>query len=108
MRILRYFCWLYVALAILAILVDVLIGFTTQYGNRMGIGCNFYDALVFGIECNGFIGAGTAELFLNWPLWLLYMLMLSFSSLWFAIPTLILWFPPAFLLGSYLRKRYAT
>lgn len=106
MRIFRYFCWLYVILVGAAILIDVLIGLTTQYGSRTGIGCNFYDALLIGVKCHGFIAAKAAELFLNWPLSLLYVLMLSFSSFWFAILAALLWFPPVFLLGRYLRKRY--
>jgi hypothetical protein len=108
MKFACYFCSIYTAFVGLAIAADVIIGFTTQYGTHVGIGCNFYDALLVGIECRGFIGARAAELFLNSPLLLLYMLMLSFSSFWFVLPTFLLWFPPIFLLGSYLKRRYGT
>lgn len=74
----------------------------------MGMGCNFYDALIVGIECRGFIGARAVELFLNWPFLLLYVLMFSFSSFWMIIPAILLWFPPILLLGSHLRRRYAS
>lgn len=108
MRTLRYLCWLYIALLGAAITFDVVIGLTTEYGTRAGIGCSFYDALVVGIECRGFPAARAVGLLLNWPLLLLYMPMFSLSTLWLTIPAVLLWFPPLFLLGSHLRRRYAT
>ena len=108
MKILRSLCWLYLALIGVAFATNVVVGLTTEYGVRVGTGCNFYDALVVGVECRGFPGAKWAEHFLNWPLWLLYVPMFAFSSFWFIVPAVFLWFPPAFLLGSYLRRRYAT
>lgn len=108
MRAFRYLCWLYVGLIVIAILADLVIGFTTEYGKRMGTGCNFYDALFIGVECRGFYGAKAVELLLNWPLYLVYAPMFLLSSLWGFVPTVILWFPGLFLLVSYLRRRHAA
>lgn len=108
MKIVRNFCLIYTALVALAIAVNVIISLSTQYGIRSGTGCNFYDALLIGIECRDFMGAKLIELFLNLPLLLLYMLWFSFLSFWFILPTLLLWFPPTFLVGSYLRRQYKS
>ena len=94
MRALRYFCWLYIALVISAVLADVVIALTTQSGGRLGPGCNFTDALLIGVKCQGFAGAEVVALFLNWPLFLVYAPIFTFSSLWTLIPTLLLWLPP--------------
>ena len=108
MLTLRYICWLYVAIVVMATLIDVAIGFATQDGVRTGTGCNFYDALLIGVECRGFTGAKVAEGFLNWPLLLVYAPIFTFSSLWMLIPTVLLWLPPLYLLVGYVRRRYAT
>jgi hypothetical protein len=108
LRALRYFCWLYVALIVAAILADVVIALTMPYGGRVGAGCNFTDALVVGVKCQGFAGADAVALFLNWPLLLVYAPIFSFSSLWILIPAVLLWLPPIYLLVSSFRKRHAT
>ena len=108
MRILRSLCWLYLALIGAALAADIVVGLTTEYGARVGTGCNFYDALLVGVECRGFPGARWVGYFLNWPLWLLYVPMLALSSFWLVVPAVLLWFPPAFLLASHLRHRDAT
>lgn len=105
MRIVRYFCSAYTALVALAIVVNLILGLATQYGNRVGTGCNFYDALLVGIECRGFVGAQLAALYLSWPLLLMYMLWFSFFSFWLILPTLLLWLPPLIIVTSYFKKR---
>src|SRR5690606_21047905 len=100
--------WLYIALICIAIVADVVVGLTTEYGDRIGTGCNFYDALVVGIECRGFPGAVWLQHFLNWPLLLVYVPMFAFSSVWLVIPAILLWLPVAILLANQLRRRYAA
>ncbi len=63
MKIIRYFCLIYTALVGLAIAVNIIISLSTPYGIRSGAGCNFYDALLVGIECRDFIGAKLIQLF---------------------------------------------
>lgn len=108
MRIFRALCSVYTVLVALAIAVNLIIGLSTQYGTRVGTGCSFYDALFIGIECRGFAGAKLAELFLGLPLLLVYMLWFSFFSFWLILPTLLLWFPPLFIVTSYLKSRNRT
>ena len=108
LRALQYFCWLYIALILAALIADVVIAFAMPYGGRIGAGCNFTDAMVVGVKCQGFSGADALALFLNWPLFLLYAPLFTFSSLWILIPTVLLWLPPTYLLVSFLRRRHAT
>ena len=108
MRIVRSLCWLYLALLSVAVIVDLVIALTTQYGDRAGTGCSLYDAMVVGIECRGFAGSKLLQHFLNWPLLLVYVPMFAFSSLWLLFPAILLWLPVAFLLVSRLRRRYVA
>lgn len=107
-RALLTFVWVYVGALVVAVTANVLIGLTTEYGIRTSTGCNFFDAMVIGVECRGFIGAKEIELFLNWSLWLVYGPMFAFVAPWFLIVALLLWAPPAFLVFTYLRRRNAT
>jgi hypothetical protein len=108
LRALRYFCWLYIALIVAAIIADVVIALAMPYGGGVGAGCNFTDALVIGVKCQNFAGADAVGLFLNWPLLLVYAPMFAFSSLWMLVPAVLLWLPPIYLLASLFRKRHAT
>jgi hypothetical protein len=107
-RVVRGLCWLYVGLIILAIVSDVVVGFTTQFGVRTGSGCNFYDSMVYGVECRGFLGAKVAELFLNWPLYLVQAPMFALSSVWLLSVAVLLWLPPIYLIAGSMRGRHAT
>jgi len=107
-RALRYFCRLYAGLLVLAVLADVVIALAMPYGGRIGPGCNFTDAMVVGVKCQGFAGADALALFFNWPLFLVYALIFSFSSLWAVIPAVLLWLPPGYLLIDFFRRRRAT
>lgn len=74
-------------------LAGVLIGFTTTYGDLSGVGCNFYDALLYGIDCRGFFGAQAVEILIGFPL-----LIVQFSAVFFSSPigfffVLLLWLP---------------
>ena len=108
LRALRYFCLLYIALIVAALVADIVIAITMPYGGRTGAGCYFTDAMVVGVKCQGFAGADAIAQFLNWPLMLVYAPIFAFSSLGGLIPTVLLWLPPMYLLVSLLRRRYAT
>jgi hypothetical protein len=92
-----YFCRGYVAVLVVATLADTAIAFATSYGDRSGIGCNFYDALLVGIECRGFPGSSFVELVLNFPLLLAYVSAFMFSSPLMLVPAVLLWFPVLYL-----------
>ena len=105
---LRRLGWLYIAALIVVLVADVLVGLTTEYGNQEMAGCNFYDAMVVGIECHGFAGAKSAEMLLNWPFLLLYGPLFAFFSLWSLAIAVLIWVPPVYLAVTYLRGRNAT
>jgi hypothetical protein len=105
---LRKLGWLYMAALIAVVIADIVIASTTEYGNREVIGCNFYDALVVGIECRGFAGEKAVELVLNWPFFFLYGPLFAFVSLWSLAIAVLVWTPPVYLVVTYLRRRNAT
>ena len=107
-RRLRQLSWLYLAAIGLAAVADVVIALTTEYGVRTGIGCNFYDAMVYGVECRGFVGAKAVALLLNWPLYLIYAPMFAFAAFWLLPVAVLLWLPPIFLAVASKRQRHAT
>ena len=108
MKTIRKLCWLYAILLVVAILTDILVALITNYGERVAVGCNLHDALVIGIECRGFAGAGAAEILLNWPFWLIYYPVFAFVSLWGLVASVIVWAPLIFLVIAYVRRRNAT
>lgn len=92
-NLLRWFSWGYTGLLICGSLAGLLIGFTSAYGDLSGVGCNFYDALLFGIDCRGFFGAKAIEILVGFPL-----LIIQLSAVFFAHPigfvfVLLLWLP---------------
>ena len=108
LRRLRQLSWLYLGAVAIAIVTDVVIALSTQYGVRTGTGCNFYDAMVFGVECRGFVGAKAVEVLLNWPLYLIYAPMFAFAAVWLLPVAVLLWLPPIFLAVVSMRQRHAT
>lgn len=105
---LRTLSWLYILALIVVVIADVAIASTTEYGNRQVTGCNFYDALVVGIECRGFALENAAVRLLNWPLYFLYGPLFAFVSLWSLVITVLIWTPPVYLVVTYLRRRNAA
>jgi len=105
---LRKLGWLYISALVVVVIADIVIALTTEYGNREVIGCNFYDALVVGIECRGFAGQKAAELLLNWPFFFLYGPLFAFVSLWSLVIAALIWTPLVFLVVTYSRRRNAT
>lgn len=95
-------------LLVAALVTDILIALTTKHGERVAVGCNLHDALVIGMECRGFAGAGVAEIVLNLPFWLIYYPVFAFVSLWALVASVILWAPLMFLIFAYRRRKNAT
>lgn len=89
----RKLCWAYTALLILGVLVGLIIGFTTEYGVRSGVGCNFYDALLYGIECRGFFGSRAIEFLVGFPLLVGQLSTIAVSSPWLSVLALPVWLP---------------
>ena len=85
-------------------LAGLLIGFTTTYGDLSGVGCNFYDALIFGIDCRGFFGAQAIEILIGFPLLIVQLSVIFISSPLGFIFVLLLWLPVLVALYS-LTKR---
>lgn len=101
---LRYLCFTYIALLVLGCAIGLIIGFTTEYGDRSGSGCNFYDALLYGVECRGFIGAKVVEILAGFPLLLGQLLAIALSSPVFLMLALPLCLPVLFTLYWVLRR----
>lgn len=92
-KVIRWFSWGYTGLLICGGLAALLIGFATTYGDLSGVGCNFCDALLYGIDCRGFFGARAIEILVGFPL-----LIVQFSVVFFSSPigfvfVLLLWLP---------------
>ena len=105
---LHTFCWFYLGALVLAITANALLALSTEYGNRVGVGCNLYDAMVVGVECRGFLGAKVIEFVLNWPFRLLYYPLFVFVAPWFLPIAILLWAPPFYLAVRHYRSRNAT
>ena len=92
-RALLWFSWGYTVFLICGSLVGLLIGFTSAYGDLSGVGCNFYDALIFGINCRGFFGAQAAQVLVGFPLLVVQLSVVFFPSPIGFVFVLLLWFP---------------
>nr|WP_315468258.1 hypothetical protein [uncultured Undibacterium sp.] len=103
-QILRKLSWLYLCLAILAIVADVVIWKTTKYRDQTA-SCNFYDAMLVAIECRDFVGSNAMELFLNWPLSFYYGAIFALFSVEALIFSLLIWSPIVFLLWTYFQGK---
>lgn len=108
MQALRYVSWLYVGTLFAASVALAVVAATTEYGNRAGVGCNLYDALLYGVECRGFFGSGLVEVLLGFPLLVGQVIALSLMSPWMLIPAALLLAPVLFLGYCWLREARAT
>jgi hypothetical protein len=99
---------LYTAVLIAATLADVAIAWTTRYGARTGMGCNFYDALLVGVECRGFPGSGFVEVALGLPLLMFYVTALLPSWPLMLVPAALLWSPVLYLAHGVWRRTRAA
>jgi hypothetical protein len=92
-KVIQWFSLGYTVFLICGSLAALLIGFTTTYGDLSGIGCNFYDVSLYGINCRGFFGAQAVEVLVGFPL-----LVVQLSAILFSFPigfafALLLWLP---------------
>ena len=101
---LRYLCLAYTILLILGGAIGLTIGFTTEYGDRSGVGCNFYDALLYGVECRGFIGVKVIEVLVGFPVLVGQLSVIALSSPAFLVLALPSWMPVFFTLYWVLRR----
>jgi hypothetical protein len=80
---------------LLSLITNVAIVSFVEYGTKDAsfIGCFAYDALLYGIKCQGFFGQSIITTWLNWPLWLVYAPIFSLFSFKALIMALIVWLP---------------
>lgn len=72
-----------------------------------GAGCYVYDSMLIGFNCKGFGGSSLLSVWLNWPLWLYYGPVFSFSSFKALVVAVVAWLPIIlFLVSLYLRHRH--
>jgi hypothetical protein len=103
-KVLRNLSLLYVILAILVIVIDVILGNTSIYQDKTS-SCNFYDSMLFGIECRNFTGSNLVETILNWPFWFIYAPFLAFVSFLGLFLTILIWAPIIFLCWTYFKGK---
>lgn len=101
--VLRWLCLIYTALILCGSLVAIVIWHTTSYGVLSGVGCNFYDALIYGIDCRGFIGATAVEILVGLPLLLFQLSIFASSSPAMLALVSLFWLPLFIALYSILK-----
>lgn len=74
-------------------LMCVLIGSFSQYGAYTEPGCNLYDALIYGIRCQGFVGASVVSALSNFALVAFQLAAIAFGSPVVAPLAIALWLP---------------
>jgi hypothetical protein len=74
-------------------LVCLLIGSIGEYGARTTPGCNLYDALLYGVRCQGFIGSSVVSTIANFSLLIIQLSAISLISPIFALLAIFLWSP---------------
>ena len=103
-RGLRWVSKLYVVVLLTATLIDFVIASTTSYGARTGMGCNFVDALLVGIECREFPGSRFIEAVLGFPLLVFYVTAMVPSWPILLVPAALLWSPVLYLAHGAWRR----
>lgn len=93
------------SLVYLSILIACVITILLLEHRRLDTGCYLADAMLVGVECKGFSGAGILSLILNLPFYLIYLPLLGiagvfggnfFTIIYLAIG-ILLWLPILFL-----------
>ena len=89
----RRFSLVYTALLLLGSIAGAVIMTFSEYGVAQNPGCNFYDALLYGVECRGFWGANLIEAIVSFPLFV-WQVSAMFAIQLTSLPLiLILWAP---------------
>ena len=92
-NMIQWFSWVYTGFLFCGSLAGLVIGFTTTYGDLSGVGCNFYDALLYGIDCREFFGAQVVEILVGFPLFIVQLSFMFFSFPIGFVFALLLWLP---------------
>ena len=96
----------YTVTLVLGALICALIGSLSQYGAYTTPGCNLYDALIYGIRCQGFIGASAVSAVSNFALMVVQLSAASFASPMAAPFAIALWLPVAY--AAYLGIKWLS
>ena len=114
-RIRRIACavarWLaigYTAAIAIGALMCILIGSSTQYAAYTEPGCNLYDAMIYGVRCQGFLGASFVSALSNLALIALQLAAASFASPVVAPLAIVLWSPVVYLAYLGMSGLYRT
>ena len=89
----RRFSLIYTALLLLGSVAGAVIMTLSEYGIAQNPGCNFYDALLYGVECRGFWGAKVIAAIVSFPLLVWQASAMSAIQLTSLPLVLILWAP---------------
>ena len=83
------------AFLLLAVLADVLVFVTVEYGRKGAgfVGCYAYDAMLVGFECQGFYGSSIISAWLNWPLTMVFAPIFAIFSLRALGIAILVWLP---------------
>lgn len=83
----------YTAAIVIGTLMCILIGSFTQYAAYTEPGCNLYDAMIYGVRCQGFVGASFVSALSNLALFALQLAAIAFASPVVAPLAIVLWLP---------------
>ena len=93
-KVLLRLCVIYTALLFSGGLTVTIVALTTNYGDLSGVvGCNLYDALLYGVDCRGFIGAGFLEFLAGFSLLVLQLSFFAVGSPITLALALVFWLP---------------
>lgn len=104
----RWFAISYTVAIATGALVCALIGSFSQYGAYTAPGCNFYDAMIYGIRCQGFIGASFVSALSNLALFALQLAAASFASPVVAPLAIVLWLPVVYAAYLGIKRLYRS
>ncbi len=80
----------------------LLIGSFAPYAAYTEPGCNLYDAMIYGVRCQGFVGASFASALSNLALFALQLAAIAFASPVVAPLAIVLWLPVIY--AAYLNR----
>lgn len=98
----------YTAAIAIGALMCILIGSLTQYAAYTEPGCNLYDAMIYGVRCQGFFGASFVSALSNLALLALQLAAASFASPVVAPLAMVLWSPVVYFAYRGMSRLYRT
>lgn len=102
----RWLAVCYTVVLVVGTLICTLIGSLSQYGAYTSPGCNLYDALIYGVRCQGFIGASVVSAIANFTLAVVQLSAASFASPMAAPFAIALWLPAVY--AAYLGIKWLS